>query len=98
MSLHLSKHHIVRNHMSRLICCLSLDYSMNIKPLTEHHLLFLSLKGGCTGLSQSTLVKTQHCWKSHVAAHLLITLTLCILVTPKCIMRYSILSGSTLFA
>ena len=69
MSLHLSKHHIVGNHMSWLICCLSLDYSMNFKPLTEHHLEFQSLKGGCTGLSQSTLVKMQHCWKSHAAAH-----------------------------
>ena len=26
---------------------------MNIKLLTEHHLEFLSLKGGCTGLSES---------------------------------------------
>ena len=25
-------------------------------PLTEHHLEFLSLKGGCTGSSESTLV------------------------------------------
>ena len=24
----------------------------------------LSLKGGCTGLSESTLVKMPHCWKS----------------------------------
>ena len=30
---------------------------MNIKLLTEHHLEFLSLKGGCTGSSESTLVK-----------------------------------------
>ena len=41
---------------------------MNIKPLTEHHLEFLSLKGGCTGSSESTLVKMPHCWKSHVTA------------------------------
>ena len=27
---------------------------MNIKLLTEHHLEFLSLKGGCTGSSEST--------------------------------------------
>ena len=38
--------------------------------LTEHCLEFLSLKGGCTGLSESTLVKIPHCWKSHIAAHL----------------------------
>ena len=43
---------------------------MNIKLLTEHHLEFLSLKGGCTGSSESTLVKIPNCWKSHVMAHL----------------------------
>ena len=42
---------------------------MNIKLLTEHHLEFLSLKGGCTGLSESVHVKMPHCWKSYVAAH-----------------------------
>ena len=50
--------------------CLSLEYSMSAQLLTEHHLEFLRLKGGCTGLSESTLVKMPHCWKSHVAAHL----------------------------
>ena len=38
--------------------------------LTEHHLEFLSLKRGCTGSSESTLVKMTHCWKSHVAAQI----------------------------
>ena len=32
---------------------------MIVKLLTEHHLEFLSLKGGCRGLSESTLVKCQ---------------------------------------
>ena len=41
---------------------------MSVKLLTEHDLEFLSLKGGCTGSSESTLVKIPHCWKSHVAA------------------------------
>ena len=36
--------------------------------LTKHQLEFLSLKGGCTGSSESTLFKMPHCWKSHVAA------------------------------
>ena len=36
---------------------------MSVKLLTEHHLEFLSLKGGCTGSSESTLVKMPHCWK-----------------------------------
>ena len=30
---------------------------MIVKLLTEYHLEFQSLKGGCTGLSESTLVK-----------------------------------------
>ena len=38
--------------------------------MTEHHLEFLSLKGGCTGSSESTVVKMPHCCKSHVAAQL----------------------------
>ena len=41
-----------------------------LKLLTEHHLEFLSLKGGCTGQPESTLVKMPHCWKSHVTAHI----------------------------
>ena len=43
---------------------------MIVKLLTNHNLEFLSLKGGCTGLSASTLVKMPHCLKSHVAAQL----------------------------
>ena len=43
---------------------------MIVTLLTEHHLEFLSLKGGCTGSSESTLVKIPHCWKSHVTAQL----------------------------
>ena len=50
--------------------CLSLEYSISVKLLTEHHLEFLSLKGGCTGSSESTLAKMPHCWKSHVATQL----------------------------
>ena len=41
---------------------------MIVKLLTEHHLEFLSLKGGCTGLSESTLVKMSNCWKSRALA------------------------------
>ena len=46
---------------------------MIVKLLTEHHSEFLSLKGGCTGWSESTLFKMSHCWKSHVAAHFVST-------------------------
>ena len=41
---------------------------MTVKLLIEHHLEFLSIQGGCTGSSESTLVKMPHCWKLHVAA------------------------------
>ena len=44
---------------------------MSVRLLTEHHLEFLSLKGGCIGSSESTLVKMPHCWKSNVAAQFL---------------------------
>ena len=43
---------------------------MIVKLLTENHLELLSLKGGCTGSSEPTLVKMSHCWKSHVTAHI----------------------------
>ena len=43
---------------------------MIVKLLTEHHLEFLSLKGGCRGSSESTYVKMPHCWKSHAMAQL----------------------------
>ena len=37
--------------------CQSLEYSMTVKLLTKQHLEFLSLKGGCTDSSESTLSK-----------------------------------------
>ena len=43
---------------------------MSVTLLTEHNLEFLSLKGGCIGLSESSHVKMPHCWKSHVTAHM----------------------------
>ena len=52
------------------------------KLLTEHHLEFLSLKGGCTGSSESTLVKMSNCWKSQVMPRLIwnqaCLITLCV--------------------
>ena len=44
---------------------------MTVKLLTEHHLEFLSLKGGCTGSSESSLVKMPHCWESHVMVQII---------------------------
>ena len=46
---------------------------MIVKLLTEHHLEFVRLKGGCTGSSESTLVKMSNCWKSHALAHISFT-------------------------
>ena len=43
---------------------------MIAKLLTERHLEFLSLNGGCRGLSESTLDKMPHCWKSHALAYM----------------------------
>ena len=44
---------------------------MTVKLLTELYLEFLSFNGGCRGSSESTLVKMQHCWKSHELAQLI---------------------------
>ena len=41
---------------------------MIVKLLTEHHLEFLNLKGGCRGSSKSTLVKMSNCLKFHAVA------------------------------
>ena len=44
---------------------LSLKYPMSVKLLTEHHLRFISLKGCCTGSSESTLVLEITCHSSY---------------------------------
>ena len=44
---------------------------MIVKLLTEHHLEFVSLKGGYRCSSGSTHVKMPHCWKSHALAQLI---------------------------
>ena len=41
---------------------------MSVKLLTEHNLEVLSLKGGCTGLFESTHVTMPHCLKSQALA------------------------------
>ena len=41
---------------------------MSVQLLTKQCLELLSLKGGCTGSSESTLAKMPHCWKSHATA------------------------------
>ena len=44
---------------------------MTMKLLSEQHFVFLSLIGGCTSSSESTVVKMSHCWKFHVVAQLI---------------------------
>ena len=48
--------------------CWSLEYSITVTLLTKQVFEFLSLSRGCTGSSESTLVKMPNCWKSHVTA------------------------------
>ena len=48
---------------------------MTVKLLTENHSECLSLKGGCTGSSEYTLVKMPHYWKSHVKAYMILAET-----------------------
>ena len=48
---------------------------MIVKLLTDHHLEFLSLKEDCRASSKSTLVKMSNCWKSHAAAHFIMTVS-----------------------
>ena len=56
---------------------------LSIKLLTEHHLEFLNLKGGCIGSSESTLVKMPHCWISRAAAQLCLKLN----IRAECAMK-----------
>ena len=67
--------------------CLSLDYPLGVKPLTEHHLEFLSLKGGYIGLSESTFVKLPHCWKSCVTTQICVIMR-CVIKGLHCILFY----------
>ena len=56
---------------------------MIVKLLTERHLEFLSLKGGCTGSSESTLVKMSNCWKSRALAHIMRYVPIKVLCTGR---------------
>ena len=55
---------------------------MIVKLLNEHHLEFLSLKGGCRGSSESTHVKMRHCRKSHDLAHVVVSALYLFLTVP----------------
>ena len=45
-------------------------YEYEATDQTSLILEFLSLKRGCTCLSDSIHVKMPHCWKAHVAVHI----------------------------
>ena len=51
--------------------CVSLEYSMSVKLLTELLFEAISFKRDCPGSSESTLVKMSHCWKSHVTGSII---------------------------
>ena len=65
---------------------------MSVKLLDEHHKImeFLSLKGGCTGWPESTLVKLPHCWKSHVAGYIIILINLYLIWLPALSVSFSV--------
>ena len=50
--------------------CKSLEYSMIVRLLSEHHLVCHSLKGGCRGSSESTLVKMSQIVGNLMPAHI----------------------------
>ena len=56
---------------------------MTVELLTEYHLEFLCLTGGCRGSAESTHVKMPHCWKSHATAHIMLSLGT-LFVLDKC--------------
>ena len=60
---------------------------MTVRLLSEHHLEFLSFKGVFPGLSESTLVKMPHCWKSHVTAHISVLQVAWLYVCGKCVQQ-----------
>ena len=41
--------------------CLLLEFSMTVGLLSDRHLEFLSLRGGCAGSSGSAFVRVPHC-------------------------------------
>ena len=68
---------------------------MIVKLLTEHHLEFLSLKGGCPGTSESTNVKMPHCWKSHALAQLVFECEHCVDLIVWCNMDQALKQTKT---
>ena len=70
--------------------CFSHEYSMTAKLLTEHHLEFLSLKGGYTGSSESSLVKMPHAMVGNHMSRLKLFLTLKTLILNRLDVFFSV--------
>ena len=75
----------LRHEISNNVVCVTSNssdktaHSMTVKLPAKQLLEFLSLKRGCTGSSESKLVKMQYCWKSCVTAPI-ISLSLPLLI------------------
>ena len=78
--------------------CKSLEYLRIVKLLTEHHLEFLSLTSGCSGSSESTLVKMSNCWKSHAGAHMVYLFTRLMLWSGLQLKKYTLSPSSKKYA
>ena len=50
--------------------CYSLEYSMIVKLLTEHHLELLNLKAAAPARMSLNMCKMPNCWISHVAVQM----------------------------
>ena len=74
--------------------CSSLEFSTSVKLLDEHHLEFLNLKWGCTGLSESTLSKchivgNHMSWLNYYLDLILILHTIWAIPGEKCPIIYA---------
>ena len=70
---------------------------MSVKLLTERHLQFISLTGGCIGSYESTLVEMPHCWKSYDVAHILVKSRALQLLKSAFVIMLSYMSSQIIF-
>ena len=69
---------------------------MSVELPTEQHFEILSLKGGCAGSSESTLVEMPHCWSSHVMAQIRKLISNCTLLSGGLPFYFSLLVSTGL--
>ena len=65
---------------------------MTVGLLSDRHLEFLSLRGGCAGSSGSAFVRVPHCQKSHATAHMYVHFTLKCDILVACLLWKQVLS------